>query len=114
MPAIDCAGAIREAEIGDIPALTRILNAEIVGGTASWTVTPRSERAMADWLSARRSAGFPVLVFGRPVVGYASYGPFRQGEGYAGIAEHSVYVDRSARRRGIARALRHGTMKPAH
>ena len=39
------------------------------------------------------------------IVGYASYGPFRRGEGYRLTVEHTVYVARDARRRGVARAL---------
>ena len=39
------------------------------------------------------------------MVGFAATGPFRAGEGYRDIVEHSVYVDRAARRRGIGRAL---------
>lgn len=98
---------LRDAGAGDLEALAAILNHEILTGTASWSETPRSAAEMARWLEARRGAGLPVIVAdsGSEAVGYASYGPFRAGEGYAGTVEHSVYVARAARGRGIARLL---------
>jgi phosphinothricin acetyltransferase len=98
---------LREAEPGDLEAIAAILNAEIIGGTASWTVTPKSPADMARWFAERRASGFPVIVAeeGGEVLGYAAYGPFRAGEGYAQTVEHSVYVARRARGRGIARLL---------
>lgn len=91
----------------DLPAIADILNAEIASGTASWTETPKTADDMAAWFAERRQGGFPVIVAegGGEVLGYASYGPFRRGEGYRETIEHSVYVSRSARGRGIARLL---------
>lgn len=62
---------------------------------------------MRAWFAARIEGGFPVLVAERngAVAGYASFGTFRQGEGYRFTAEHSVYVAAGARRQGVARAL---------
>lgn len=90
-----------------MPAIAAILNAEIAGGTASWTTTPKSPETMRDWLAARYAGGYPVIVAEEDsrCLGYGSYGPFRAGEGYAGTVEHSVYVARDARRRGVASAL---------
>ncbi len=98
---------LREAEPEDLGAIAAILNDEILHGTASWTETPRTPEDMASWLEARRAQGLPVIVAeaGGEVLGYAGYGPFRAGEGYRGTVEHSVYVARSARGRGVARLL---------
>lgn len=98
---------LREAEPGDLEAIGAILNEEIVSGTASWTETPKTADDMARWLEERRERGFPVIVAeeGGAVLGYTSYGPFRAGEGYRETVEHSVYVGRGARGRGIARLL---------
>ncbi|MBK0400446.1 N-acetyltransferase [Limibaculum sp. M0105] len=99
--------SIRAAEASDLPRIRDILNAEILSGTASWGETPRSDGEMRAWLDARTEGGFPVLVAtdGGAVAGYASFGPFRPGEGYRHTVEHSVYVAAGARRRGVARAL---------
>ncbi len=98
---------LRNAEPGDLAAIAEILNSEIRSGTASWTVTPKTADDMTRWFGERVAGGYPVLVAddGGEVLGYASYGPFRAGEGYRETVEHSVYVTRSARGRGIARLL---------
>ncbi|MDT8344865.1 MAG: N-acetyltransferase family protein [Thermohalobaculum sp.] len=98
---------LRPGAARDLASIREILNAEIAGGTASWTETPKTADDMAAWLAAREAGGFPVIVAdeaGR-IAGYASFGPFRAGEGYRFTVEHSVYVAAHARRRGIARAL---------
>jgi len=98
---------LRDAQAGDLSAIADILNTEIRSGTASWTETPKTVGDMAAWFATRRDAGHPVLVAeaGGEVLGYASYGPFRAGEGYRLTVEHSIYVARKARGRGIARLL---------
>jgi len=98
---------LRDAEPGDLAEIAGILNIEIGSGTASWTETPKTVDDMTRWFDARLAGGYPVLVAedGGEVLGYASYGPFRAGEGYRETVEHSVYVLRAARGRGIARLL---------
>ncbi|MCH8953555.1 MAG: N-acetyltransferase, partial [Proteobacteria bacterium] len=83
---------LRDAEPGDLAAIAGILNIEIRSGTASWTETPKTVDDMTRWFDARVARGFPVLVAedGGEVLGYASYGPFRAGEGYRETVEHSV------------------------
>ena len=100
---------VRSATPADLPRIRDILNAEILTSTASWTTVARSEQDMAEWFAARQDQGFPVLVAEDPatgdVAGYASYGPFRAGQGYAGTVEHSVYVESECRGYGIAACL---------
>jgi L-amino acid N-acyltransferase YncA len=98
---------LRDAETGDLAAIAEILNCEIRSSTASWTETPKTAADMTRWHDEGMARGHPVLVAedGGEVLGYASYGPFRAGEGYRETVEHSVYVVRAARGRGIARLL---------
>ena len=51
--------------------------------------------------------GFPVLVVEEngTASGFASYGDYRQGEGYQHTVEHSVYVSCDAQGRGLGKAL---------
>jgi L-amino acid N-acyltransferase YncA len=60
------------------------------------------------WFEGRRTQELPVLVAdgGKDtILGFASYGPFRPREGYRLTAEHTVYVEPAAQRKGIGRAL---------
>lgn len=98
---------LRAGEPRDLPAIAAILNAEIRSGTASWTETPKTIEDMIRWMGLRHAARHPVVVAedADRLLGYATYGPFRAGEGYHLTVEHTVYVAAGARRRGIARAL---------
>src|ERR1700704_111956 len=99
---------IRDARSTDLPRMTQILNELIADTTAVWTLSPTTLAARSTWLEERRRRGFPVLVAEEEdgqMLGFASFGDFRPWEGYAKTAEHSVYVDGPARRRGIGAAL---------
>jgi phosphinothricin acetyltransferase len=98
---------IRDAGPADLPRMTEILNELIAETTAIWSLAPTTLSARSAWLKERRARGFPVLVAvaDERLLGFASFGDFRPWEGYAATVEHSVYVDASARRRGIGSAL---------
>lgn len=98
---------VRDAVQGDLDAIRQILNNEIAGSTATWTTKAKTRDAMHAWYESRREGGFPVLVAIREgsVAGYASYGPFRSGEGYARTVEHSIYVGSNGRGGGVGKAL---------
>jgi phosphinothricin acetyltransferase len=98
---------IREACETDALGILRIYNDAVLHTTAIWNEQPSSPQARLAWLAERRQSGFPVLVAieGTDVLGYASFGAFRPWDGYRHTVEHSVYVDRAARRGGIGRAL---------
>lgn len=98
---------IREAVADDAPAIAAILNRAIADTTISFRTTPVTAQDRAGWIAARQAAGFAVLVAEVPesVGGFAAYGPFREGEGYALTVEHTVHVAEDFRGRDIGRAL---------
>lgn len=98
---------IREACEADLPRIVEILNDAIEHTTAVWSWTHTDLDNRRTWLTTRRARGFPVLVAdeGGEVLGYASYGPFRDWDGYASTVEHSVYIDAAARGRGLGGTL---------
>jgi L-amino acid N-acyltransferase len=98
---------IREASETDAPGILRIYNDAVLHTTAIWNGQPSSLEARLAWLGERRQSGFPVLVAADAagVLGYASFGAFRPWDGYRHTVEHSVYVDRAARRGGVGRGL---------
>jgi len=61
---------------------------------------------------ARRIATRPVLVLPGKA-GFATYGPFRSGTGYAATVEHTILIDPSAQGHGRGRALLQALMDQA-
>jgi L-amino acid N-acyltransferase YncA len=91
-----------------LEAIRAIYNHEIAHTTALYEYEPRSTEVMAAWWAAKQAAGLPVLgVEAEPGVlaGFASWGPFRPFPAYLHSVEHSVYVDRRFRGRGVGRVL---------
>lgn len=98
---------IRTAEISDAPAITEILNREIPTGLAIWRYEERQVQEIDALIQTRRSCDHATLVAEREhsVIGWASYGPFRAGEGYGHTMEHSIHVNPDDQRTGIGRQL---------
>ena len=101
---------VRDANDDDVPAITRILNALIATSTIEWRDEPYEPAERLAWLRARRAAGLPVLVAvaDGEIVGFASYGPFRdvaRWPGYRQTVEHTVHVDGGRWGSGAGRTL---------
>lgn len=85
-----------------------ILNDAIVTSTALFDYRPRAPETMIEWFRAKQTGGFPVLgavAADGAFMGFATYGTFRAWPAYKYTVEHSVYVHREHRRKGVARAL---------
>ncbi|MDU8926643.1 GNAT family N-acetyltransferase [Alisedimentitalea sp. MJ-SS2] len=95
---------IRQAVSGDAAAIAAIWNPIIAETTATFTTEQKDEAVLAE-LIADRGEAFVVADEGGFVLGFATYGPFRGGPGYAATAEHSVMLAKEARGRGVGRAL---------
>jgi phosphinothricin acetyltransferase len=89
-------------------AILAILNEAIVSSTALFDYRPREPASMVEWFRAKDARRFPVLGAvddGGTLLGFATYGAFRAWPAYKYTVEHSVYVHKDQRRKGIARAL---------
>ncbi len=98
----------RPAGEADLPALLSIYNRIVATSTAIYRDDRTTLEERAAWFSARRKAGFPVLVAerGGEVLGFASYGEFRGAfPGYRHTVEHSVHIGEGARGAGVGAAL---------
>ena len=100
---MDC----RYAHEGDLPAIMEIYNHAVRHTTAIWNETEVDLENRRTWMTARKAAGFPVLVAVEQdqVLGYASFGDWRAFEGYRHTVEHSVYVRHDRRGHGTGRFL---------
>jgi L-amino acid N-acyltransferase YncA len=90
------------------PAILEILNDAIVSSTALYDYWPRELSSMSGWFEAKQARQFPVwgaLDDAGVLLGFASYGTFRVRPAYKYSVEHSVYVARAARGRGVGKAL---------
>lgn len=88
----------RPAKLEDAEAVARIYNEGIQDRVATFETRLRSAEDIRAWFDGVH----PVVVVeeGNDVVAFASTSTYRPRECYAGIAEASVYVARSFRRRG--------------
>jgi len=100
--------SLRDATAADIAAITAIYRESVLTGTASYEITPPDEAEMAGRYEAIMQKGYPYLVAADPdgaILGYAYAGAFRTRPAYRWIVEDSIYLARSARGRGVGRAL---------
>ena len=89
-------------------AILEILNEAIASSTALYDYQPRAMEAMTGWFKSREAGPFPVIGAEDPsgkLLGFATYGSFRNWPAYKYTVEHSVYVHRSHRGAGIGSAL---------
>ena len=94
--------SLRSMVPGDAAAVQRIHQAGLDGGDASFETTA------PDWAAfdAGRLPGHRwVAEAGGTVLGWVAVTPVSPRPVYAGVVEHSVYVDAAARGRGVGRAL---------
>lgn len=91
---------IRAAKAADAAWICEIWNDVIRQTTATFTTQEKSTAEVEDLIAERQDA---FLVDGG--MGFATYGMFRGGPGYADVREHSIYLNNAARGQGRGRAL---------
>lgn len=85
-----------------------ILNEAIANSTALYDYQARTPEMMTAWYDAKDKGGYPVIGVvdeAHRLLGFGSYGPFRAWPAYKYTVEHSLYVDRPHRGRGVGRLL---------
>ncbi len=105
---------IRAARVEDAKEIARIYNQGVQDRTATFDdayVTPE-ERYL--WLVARPER-YPVLVaeVQHTLMGWASLSPYSPRHCYDGIADLSIYIERSLRGHGVAQELMKGMQEAA-
>lgn len=91
---------IRPATTEDAAWIAEIWNAVIDTTTATFTTERKSVGQIEELVDARPDA-FLVL----PQIGFATFGTFRSGVGYAHVREHTIYLDEAACGQGRGRTL---------
>jgi phosphinothricin acetyltransferase len=98
---------LRPARPADIPGVLAIYNDAVLHTTAVYTYDPLTLEMMQQWYKDKMDKDLPVFIaeVDGSVAGFASYGPFRPWPAYKYTVEHSIYVSKDFRRRGIAKKL---------
>lgn len=101
--------SIIDAGEAHLAGITTIFNHAVRETFSIWSEAETTVEQRRNWMAGRRQAGFPVLAAIDPgrtaVLGYGSFGVFRDFPGYAKTVEHSVYVAPDAQRRGVGAAI---------
>jgi len=88
--------------------ILEIFNEAILNSTALFDYKPRAPESMVGWFKAKESGNFPVIGIesaGGELLGFGSYGSFRAWPAYKYSVEHSVYVHKDHRGKGLGRIL---------
>ena len=98
---------IRKAKIEDLEELTNIYNYEVVNGTATFDITPKTVEERKPWFFEHSGDICPLFVAekGGLLVAYVSLSPYRAKDAYKSTAELSVYVAKDFRQQGIGKEL---------
>jgi L-amino acid N-acyltransferase len=88
--------------------ILQIFNEAILNSTAVYDYRPRTAGVIRSWLESKVCAGLPVIGVeeeGGGLLGFATYGSFRDRPAYKYSVEHSVYVRSDCRRKGLGVVL---------
>lgn len=93
---------LRRAADRDAVAVVDIWNRAIRDTTVTFTSLEKTPQTIRKMIADQ-----PVFVaeIGARVVGFATFGPFRPGPGYARTAEHSIYVAPGSQANGVGQLL---------
>ncbi len=99
--------AIREAEPGDCPRICELWNAFIRSSVVTFTNEERTPAGLVRFVEQKRRNGHPFLVatVADSIVGFATYGQFRSGPGYAHTMESTIMIEAGAQSTGTGRRL---------
>jgi L-amino acid N-acyltransferase len=110
MKLIDCSHAAHAAQI------LAIFNEAIANSTALYDYKPRTIESMGNWFKAKEAGNYPVIGMiddAGVLLGFASYGTFRAWPAYKYSIEHSVYLHKDQRGKGLGKVLMHALIERA-
>ena len=98
---------IRQANGNDLEAILEIVNYSILHTTANYNYDVQTLEIQTKWLQQKHEQNFPVIVATQDneVIGFGTYGMFREKIGYQFTVEHSIYVAPHLIAKGIGKLL---------
>lgn len=91
---------IRRATSADAAAIAALWNPWIADTAITFTTALKTPEDVAQMIATR-----PAFFTTDDLAGFATYGQFRGGPGYATCMEHTIILSPAARGRGLGRAL---------
>lgn len=107
---VNCTHASHAAAILDI------FNEAIATSTALYDYRPRPLSSMDGWFAAKDQGNFPVIGLednAGSLLAFGSFGTFRAWPAYKYSVEHSVYVHKNHRGRGLGQAVMRALIEAA-
>ena len=89
-------------------AILDILNEQIRTSKALYEYVERTPDSIASWFQVKQAKNYPVIGVedeSGALMGFATYGVFRERPAYKYTVEHSVYVHQDHRGKGLGLAL---------
>lgn len=99
---------IRSCSERQLPEILEILNEAILNSTALYDYKPRTMEVVANWYAAKYAENYPIIgAFDcdDKLLGFASYGSFRNWPAYKYSVEHSIYIRSDKRGKGLGKLL---------
>jgi L-amino acid N-acyltransferase len=98
---------IRQATENDLPSMLDIYNEIIENTTAVFQYDPHTLEMRKEWFEKKNEENHPVFVAeqNNEVVGFSTFGQFRNWQAYKYSVENSVYVKADHRGKGIGKLL---------
>jgi L-amino acid N-acyltransferase YncA len=89
-------------------AILSIFNDAIVNTTSLYDLEERTAADMEQWFAAKVKGHFPVIGYENTageLMAFATYGQFRNYDGFQYTVEHSLYVDRRFQGNGLGEKI---------
>jgi len=98
---------VRPATENDLRQTLDIYNEIIANSTAIFQYEPQTIEMRKVWFAEKQEKNFPVFVAeeNNVIVGFSTFGAFRNWQAYKYSVESSVYVKSDCRRKGIGKLL---------
>lgn len=98
---------MRYATENDVQQMLDIYNEIILNTTAVFQYDQHTLEQRKDWFAQKQKENFPVFVAeeNNEVVGFSTFGQFRNWQAYKYSVENSVYVKADCRGKGIGKLL---------
>jgi len=107
---------IRPCTEKQLHEILEIFNEAILNSTALYDYKPRTMESMRIWYAAKRAGNYPIIgAFSADdkLLGFTSYGSFRNWPAYKYSVEHSIYIRSDYRGKGLGKLLLKEIVKSA-